>query len=98
MRHKLTTDVYKGLVELSKTLPKMIRTDKNGNPIYRVATEYTGGKQYKKFKEPVLVNHEVKLIDIYKNTGDKGIQMYVSQLKQIEKQNETLPTTDGKAA
>lgn len=94
MRHKLTTDVYKGLVELSKTLPKMIRTDKNGNPLYRV----TGGKQYKKFKEPVLVNHEVKLIDIYKKTGDKGIQMYVAQLKQIEKQNETLPTTDGKAA
>lgn len=98
MTNKLTPEVYKGLVELSKTLPKMIRTDKNGNPLYRIATEYTGGKQYKKFKEPVLVNHEVKLCDIYKKAGDKGIQLYVSQLKQLEKQNETLPTTDGKAA
>ena len=91
--NKLTPEVYKGLLELSETLPKLIKIDKNGKPLYRIETEYNGGRQYKRTKAPLMVNHAVNLIDIYKRKGDKGVNIYVNECKRLVKEHETIPTT-----
>jgi hypothetical protein len=106
--HKVTPEVYRWLVDESKKLPKLQRT-LNGKPIYPSKTRYVGSfydinesakikNTIERIKEPLLVNHEVELINRYKSGGRKEAELYINSVNQFyeaaNKIKESIPETN----
>lgn len=109
-RFKLTPEVFKSLQILAKTLPKFQRRDSNGNLLSRKVVLFNGTKDYakgggkipttyknclKSGSEPILVNHEINLREIYQKDGQSGVESYVkffTELASKEVVNEPVKT------
>jgi hypothetical protein len=82
-KFNLTPQAHKAIVELARTLPQIIRLNADGTQQVRVKTTYNGGKTYSKTKEPVLVNHEVELINRFWASGTNGVTEYCNNIKKL---------------
>lgn len=109
-RFKLTPEVFKSLELLAKTLPKFQRRDNNGNLLSRKVVLFDGTKDFtkgggkipttytkllKSKLEPLLVNHEINLREIYQKDGQSGVESYVkffTDLASKEAVNEPVKT------
>jgi len=93
-KYKLSNEVYNKILELVKTLPPLQLVGKDGKPLSRTITKFTGTKDfnmttgsrkntYQKGTEPILVNHKLKLIAQFEMYGYVGINNYVAFVEQI---------------
>ena len=101
-KFKLTPEVYKSIKLISKSLPKFQRKDSQGNLMWREVSKFDGVKNFKqgggkipttyekqilKGKEPLLVNHEVNMVEIYQKDGLVGLNRYVDFFKELSQKN-----------
>lgn len=99
-KYKLTPEVYKTIKLISKSLPVCQRKDANGNLMWRTISKFDGtehfqqgiGKIPRSFtkkirtgKEPILVNHEINLVEIYQKDGQNGVDSYVKFFQKLKK-------------
>lgn len=101
-KFKLTPQVYKQLMEIAHDLPQLQQLTPTGKPMYRakpvfVGTDLTREAALNKMgyrntiqrnKEPLLVNHEVQLIDRYQRLGMDAVNAYAAKCREIAAQYE----------
>lgn len=96
-KFKLTPEVYKSIKLISKTLPVCQRKDKNGNLMWRAVSKFDGTKDFSESlksytkiirtgKEPILVNHEINLVEIWQKDGQNGVDSYVKFFQKLKKE------------
>lgn len=106
--YKITPQVHKQIIETAKTMPAFQKYTKNHKPLFRVLTRVVKGvdlpeenrpkdfsitKTYiQKYSEPILFNHEVELIEVYRKNGQKGVDGYVKYF--MDKFNESESKND----
>lgn len=78
--YKLTPQVYKSILILAKSLGVFQRRDKLGNLIYQGA-----------HKIPLMVNHEVNLVECYQKEGLPGIKAYAKFFEDLKKEKKDEP-------
>lgn len=91
-RFKLTPEVFKSLELLAKSLPKFQKRDSRGNLLSRKVVLFDGTRDFmqgdtkvpttytkllKSKLEPILINHEINLREIYQKDGHAGVEHYV---------------------
>jgi hypothetical protein len=101
-KFKLTPEVYKSIKLLAQNLPKFQKRDAAGNLLWRDVSKFDGlkdfmqgggkipttyKKQILKGKEPLLVNHEVNMVEIYQKDGWVGLNRYVDFFKELSQKN-----------
>jgi hypothetical protein len=100
-KFKLTPQIHKQLVELAKDLPALQQLSPTGKPLFRAACDFVGtdltahSGRYDRYKqkiirkqEPILVNHQVELIDKYQKRGMPAVDAYVAKVREIAAQHE----------
>lgn len=101
-KFKLIPEVYKSIKSLAQNLPKFQKRDAAGNLLWRQTSKFdhtehfqqgngktptTYTKHILKGKEPVLVNHEVNMVEIYQKDGWIGLNRYVDFFKELSQKN-----------
>jgi hypothetical protein len=97
-KFKLSNDAYTKILNLIETLPPLQLLGKDGKPLARTVTKFTGiviqnGKKYKQHQtgtEPILVNHKMRLIEAFETNGYDGINNYVKWANQFVEKSEVL--------
>lgn len=94
IKFKLTPQVQKSIVEAAKQLPALVRQNADGRPQYRKLATYKGASSFSHYTKgytnhsdiylvPVLVNHEVKMIETYQLHGEAALQRYIEMVHEI---------------
>lgn len=61
---------------------------------YKKSNEYFPDKWYiLKYKEAVLVDHKLNLVETYEKRGDKGVEEYITSLNKFVSKNKTIANT-----
>ena len=92
-KFKLTPEVYKKLKQMATLMPQFQRRDKNKNLMFQGAAVFKGTSDWNEAKGtfvknidhgkvPLMVNHEVNLVEIYQKDGWKGINIYVAYFEK----------------
>lgn len=94
--YKLTPQAYKSILILAKSLGPFQRRDKNGELMFRKVTHFKGTNgwapegDYKNHiqrdSEPIMVNHEVNLVEVYQKYGLPGIKAYAEFFEDLKKE------------
>jgi hypothetical protein len=98
-RFKLTPQAYKNILAICARLAKFQQVDKTGKLRFEPVAKFIGTKdfqlseikgvgpsytkQIEKGKKPLLINHQVNLIDIYQKDGDGGVKLYVDHFEKL---------------
>jgi len=81
--NKVTPEVYKRLIAIAAELPNVQRTE-FGKPVYGVHTQFQpSAKQTKITRIPILINHQVELIERHKKLGQPGVDEWVNHCKNL---------------
>jgi hypothetical protein len=92
-KHKLTPADYKHIKTVAMNLPQFQRV-KDGKPMTRIVTKFIGQiktiggikNSYQKIEEPIMVNHELNLIEVFKKDGMSGVETYCAHFVNLYKQ------------
>jgi hypothetical protein len=95
--YPLTPDAHKMMKNFASMLGPFQRRDENGNLMFRTVTKLkkstlTGNKiknEFNKISEPMMVNHELELCNIYQKDGMRGVKIYCDFFHELRK--EQLP-------
>lgn len=108
-KYKLTPDIHKDLINVAKTMPASQRVDRNKKPMFRIVTQLKSSvlegekikNSFTNIKEPIMVNHEVNLREVYQKDGPAGVREYVEffmSLKKEENENHITTPVEGESA
>jgi hypothetical protein len=96
-KFKLSPADYKHIKTVAMNLPQFQRV-KDGKPMTRIVTknqtsEYVPdgamGKiknSFQRVEEPIMVNHELNLIEVFKKDGMSGVETYCAHFVNLYKQ------------
>lgn len=93
-KFKLIPEVHKELEQIAKKLPKIQKIGKDKKPLFRKVSFFKEVKEYNRATgsyskviqfgtEPVLVNHEVELVECYRKYGSTGVVKYIDLINSV---------------
>ncbi len=107
IRHKLSPQDHKFIVEQAKLLPNLVRLNKDGKQQGRVLVDFKSVSDFNKDTgtfvkhverriEPVYVNHEVEMISAFWDGGQNAVHNYITRVNEIAKRAEAANADGGK--